>query len=102
MTKPKAVASAPRITRAALDVSPPQGGDGHDGGQNPVDPDLLGMDWLPVTDVAPVNVAQQDGAAGTDVGRRRGVNGRDGAHEHDTQHEGRQELFISVGTTWHC
>jgi hypothetical protein len=75
------------MTSMALEVNPTyQGQHGDDGGENAIDPDLLGIAGFFVADVAPVDIAQQDGPAGADVWRRRGVNGRYGAHEHDAQH----------------
>ena len=55
------------------------------------------MAGLLVTDVSPVEVAQQDRSAGADIGGRRRVNGRNGTHEHDAQHERRQELIHQCG-----
>ena len=93
MTKPKAVARAPEDNQGRL------GGHAHDQCQDgqkrreyPVHPDLLGMGSFLFADVAPVDVAQQNRTAGADVRRGRGVDGRDGAHEHDAQHEWGQEL----------
>jgi hypothetical protein len=60
MTKPNAVAKRPENDQGGLGrQSHRKGRQGHDGRQNPVDPDLLGMAGLLPADVAPIHIAQQ-------------------------------------------
>ncbi len=59
----------------------------------PVGPDLFRVAGFHFLNIPPVDIPQDDGAAGADIRRRRGVNGGDDPQEHDG-HDGTGEHVV--------